>query len=194
VALEAVPLWPYSFREYAARAIWAIIWPTVWQLCYRRLPILRSTILRLFGANVHPTAIINRSVRIARPWDLSIGQRSTVGPRTHLYNLGGIQIGSQTVISQDVYLCGGTHDYTDPTYPLIRKKIVIDDYVWIAAGAFIGPGVTIGQGAVVGARAVVMKDVEPWTVVAGNPACVIKQRVMKTKPGNGNAQPRNPND
>ena len=62
------------------------------------------------------------------------------------------------------------------------RKITIGSYVWIAAGAFIGPGVTIGDGAVVGARAVVTRDVEPWTVVAGNPARMIKRREIR-KPG-----------
>ncbi|WP_431137886.1 hypothetical protein [Psychroserpens mesophilus] len=50
--------------------------------------------------------------------------------------------------------------------------------VWICAGAFIGPGVTIGEGAVVGARAVVTSNGEPWTVVAGNPAILIKKRII----------------
>ena len=76
-------------------------------------------------------------------------------------------------------MCGGTHDHTDAAMPLVRKKIVIGSHVWIAAGAYIGPGVTIGDGAVVGARAVVVKDVPPWTIVAGNPAKVIKERVVQ---------------
>ena len=116
------------------------------------------------------------------PWWLSIGDHCSLGPRVTLYNLGGVSIGNQTVLSQDVYVCGGTHDYTDPTYPLIRKKIVIGNQVWIGAGAFIGPGVTIGEGAVVGARAVVMKDVPPWTVVVGNPARVLKNRQLNSRP------------
>ncbi len=63
----------------------------------------------------------------------------------------------------------------------MRKPIVIEDDVWIGAGAFIGPGVRIGQGAVVGARAVVFKDVPRWKVVAGNPAQVLKDRVMRDR-------------
>ena len=49
----------------------------------------------------------------------------------------------------------------------------------MCADAFVGPGVTVGEGAVVGARSVVVKDVEPWMVVAGNPAIAIKKREMK---------------
>lgn len=83
------------------------------------------------------------------------------------------------MISQDVYLCGGTHDYTSSSYPLVCRPIAVEADVWIAAGAFIGPGVRIGQGAVVGARAVVFRDVPPWSVVVGNPARVIKRRVIR---------------
>jgi len=136
-------------------------------------------LLRLFGAHTGRKVSIAGSVRIEMPWDLTLGENVTIGVRTHLYNLGGLSIGNSTSISQDVYICGGTHDYTTLAYPLIRKKITIGNYVWIAAGAFIGPGVTIGDGAVVGARAVVMKDVAPWTVVAGHPAKVIKPRTLR---------------
>ena len=82
-------------------------------------------------------------------------------------------------ISQRAHLCAGTHDHTDPSMPLQRLPIVIGDQVWICADAFVGPGVTIGEGALVGARAVAVKDVEPWQIVAGNPARPIRKRVMK---------------
>ena len=59
--------------------------------------------------------------------------------------------------------------------PLIKSPIEIGDDVWVCADAFVGPGVTVGSGAVVGARAVVTKDVEGGTLVAGNPAKVVKQ-------------------
>lgn len=55
----------------------------------------------------------------------------------------------------------------------------------MAAEAFVGPGVTVGEGAVVGARAVVFGDVEPWTVVGGNPARVLKRRVIDNEPHRG---------
>ncbi|MDR2683898.1 MAG: putative colanic acid biosynthesis acetyltransferase, partial [Prevotellaceae bacterium] len=81
--------------------------------------------------------------------------------------------------SQRAFLCTASHDITKPDMPLITAPIIIEDQAWIAADAFIGMGVTIGQGAVVGARAAVFKDVEPWTVVGGNPAKFIKKREIK---------------
>ena len=62
---------------------------------------------------------------------------------------------------------------------LTYHPISIEAQSWVAARAFVGPGVTVGEGAVVGACAVVTKDVEPWTVVAGNPAKFVKRREMR---------------
>jgi putative colanic acid biosynthesis acetyltransferase WcaF len=152
---------------------------TVWRLAWKRIPGLRPGILRLFGARVRLGALISESVRIYFPWALKSGEHLAIGPGVTFYNLGGVVLGDRVIVSQDVYFCGGTHDYTDPVYPLVRLPIIIEDDVWIGAGAFIGPGVTVGQGAVVGARAVVVQDVPPWKVVAGNPARVIKDRVLR---------------
>jgi putative colanic acid biosynthesis acetyltransferase WcaF len=63
--------------------------------------------------------------------------------------------------------------------PLITSPIVVGEHAWIAADVFVGPGVNIGDGAVVGARSTVLSNVAEWTVVAGNPARIIKER----KPG-----------
>ena len=67
----------------------------------------------------------------------------------------------------------------DKENPLITASITIHSFAWVAADAFVGMGVTIGEGAVVGARAVVFKDVEPWTIVGGNPAKDLKKRIIK---------------
>lgn len=159
--------------------MWVLVWATVWKVCWKRFPFGRLLILRIFGAAVDLRAEISGSAKIQFPWLVKAGSHIAIGPRVTLYNLDGIEIGNQVIISQDAYLCGGTHDYTLPTIPLVKKKIKIGRGAWIAAGAYIGPGVTIGEGAVVGARAVVVKDVEPWTVVAGNPARVLKTRIIQ---------------
>ena len=97
-----------------------------------------------------------------------------------IYNLGKVTIAPHTVLSQGVYVCAGSHDYTLPNLPLQRPPVHIGTGVWIAAQAFIGPGVTVGDNSVVAARAVVMRDVPPGAVVAGNRAEVIKMRVMRS--------------
>jgi putative colanic acid biosynthesis acetyltransferase WcaF len=63
--------------------------------------------------------------------------------------------------------------------PLITAPITVENYAWVAADAFIGMGVTIGEGAVVGARAAVFKNIDPWSVIGGNPAKFIKKRNFK---------------
>lgn len=135
--------------------------------------------LRVFGATVGRNTHIYPSSVIYMPWNLIIGDESSIGEWALIYNLGPITIGSKTTISQRVHLCAGTHDYTDPALPLLKPPIVIRDQAWICADAFVGPNITVGEGAVVGARAVVTKDVEPWAIVAGNPARFIKIREMK---------------
>jgi putative colanic acid biosynthesis acetyltransferase WcaF len=170
---------PYPAWTYPARAVWLVVQATVWRAAWRRIPGLRPALLRLFGARVAWRTHMPGSLRIYFPWRLCIGSGTSVGPGVTFYNLGGLWIGNRVVISQNAYLCGGTHDYTLPTYPLVCKSLTIEDDVWIGASAFLCPGVRVGEGAVVGACAVVTKDVAPWTVVAGNPARVVRQRVMR---------------
>jgi len=171
---------PYGRRTYFARALWLLVQSTFWKLAWKRIPVLRTTLLRVFGAQIPSRVLISERVRVHFPWALTIGRHVAIGPDVDFYNLGGISIGNRVIISQNVLLCGGTHDYQDARYGLITAKITIEDDVWIAAGAFVGPGVRVGTGAVIGARAVVVKDVAPWTVVAGNPCRVIKQRKMRS--------------
>ena len=95
------------------------------------------------------------------------------------YNVAPIHIGANTTISQGAYLCTASHDISNPLNPLIIAPITIEDQAWVAADAFISMGVTVGQGAVIGARAAVFKNVEPWTVVGGNPAKFLKKRIIK---------------
>jgi putative colanic acid biosynthesis acetyltransferase WcaF len=134
--------------------------------------------LRAFGAKIGKGSIIHASAEIWAPWNLEVGQITCVGPHAILYNPGKIRLGSKVVISQYSYLCTATHQYDNKLNTLYWKDINVCDYAWIAADSFVGPGVTIGEGAVVGARGCVFKDVEPWTVVGGNPAKFIKKRVI----------------
>ena len=154
------------------------------QLLYRWSPRLlyewRCFLLRRMGASIGERVQVHPRSLIALPWLLTIGDWSAIGDGSIVYNLGPVRLGSHVTVSQRAHLCAGTHDHRRSDMPLIRSAITIGDAAWICAEAFVGPGVTIGEGAVVGARAVVTRDVEPWTIVAGNPARQIGRRTLET--------------
>ncbi len=167
----------YSGGELLRRVLWG-----VGKLFFRFSPRpffgWRCCVLRLFGAQIGHDVHIYGSAIIYFPWNLRIGNWSAIGEGALIYNLGPVTIGQNVTISQRAHLCAGTHDYRKPDMPLLKPPIEIRDQVWICADAFIGPGIVVGDGAVVGARAVATKNVEPWTVVAGNPARFVKKRVL----------------
>ncbi len=170
----------FSIKNKFARLIWNIIYIILFRPFVSGLfKKWRLFVLRCFGAQVSYKANIYASVKIWAPWNLRMGEYSTLGPKVDCYNQGYISIGAHTNISQKSYLCASGHDISDPHFNLILKPISIADQVWIAADSFIGPGVTIGQGAVIGARSAVFKNIEQWIVVGGNPAKFIKKRELR---------------
>ncbi len=168
----------YSWREMIARVLWGVVRP-FFHCSPRPFFGWRRFLLRLFGARIGRDVHVYNSATIYMPWNLEVGDWSSIGEHAFIYNLGKITIGCKTTISHRAHLCAGTHDHTDRALPLLKLPIRIQDSVWVCADAFVSSGVTIGEGAVVGARSVVVKDVEPWMVVAGNPAKNLKTRTLK---------------
>jgi putative colanic acid biosynthesis acetyltransferase WcaF len=165
----------WATSELVARVLWAIVY-VLFRVSPRILWGWRSFLLRLFGARIGRHVHIHPSVRIAIPWNLDIGDFTSIGDRVLLYNLGMLSIGARATVSHGAHLCGGTHDYRDARFPLIKSPIHVGEGAWVCADAFVGPGVTVGSHAIVAARAVVMGDVAPRTIVAGNPAKPIGAR------------------
>jgi putative colanic acid biosynthesis acetyltransferase WcaF len=137
----------------------------------------RRFALILFGAKIGKRVLIRPSVRVTYPWNLTIGDYVWIGDNVTLYSVAEISIGSHSVISQEAYLCAGTHDHQDITFPFKATPISIGEECWVAARAFVGPGVSIGEGAVVAAGSVVTDSVPAAAVVAGVPAKKIGDRL-----------------
>ena len=168
----------YSRAEMVKRVMWGFGCMLV-RISPRPFFAWRRFVLRCFGARVGKGVHIYPSTTVYMPWNLSIGDLSAIGEGALIYNLGHVTIGRSATISHGAQLCAGTHDYTRRDMPLLKLPIRVDDQAWICTEAFVGPGVHVGEGAVVAARAVAVKDVSAWTVVAGNPARIVKQRVVK---------------
>ncbi|MGA7595802.1 MAG: acyltransferase [Gallionella sp.] len=141
------------------------------------------------GANTH---IKGELLTFAHGGEISIGEYCYVGEQSHIWSATSIVIGDRVLISHNVNIFDSL---THPIKALERhdhfRKIItsghpkqvnlgeapvrIGNDVWIGCLSIILKGVTIGEGAIVGAGSVVSKDVPPYTIVAGNPAKVIRE-------------------
>lgn len=112
---------------------------------------------------------------------LVIGDGTLVDRLLHIACVGEVEIGPDVLIGERVLISDTYHDYEDVTRPIIEqpmapyRKVTIERGVGIGLGACIMPGVTIGENALVAAGAVVNRDVPARTVVAGNPARVVRR-------------------
>ncbi|ETT26999.1 colanic acid biosynthesis acetyltransferase [Rhodococcus aetherivorans] len=156
---------PYNKgRGLLAQALWVavstMLFSQVW--CPNRL---RCALLRWFGAEVGTGVLIKHGVSVQWPWKLSIGDNSWVGTGADLYNIDRIVIGSDVCISQQAYLCTGSHDRRSPTFEFDNAPIVVEDGAWICLRSVVLRGVTIGANSVVGAMAVVSANVPADSLV-----------------------------
>lgn len=175
---------PYKNHLSTKNKVLRGLWNIVYAFLFRSTPNVlfwewRSFLLRLFGAKVGKHCKIRSSATFWAPWNLEISDYVAIGPKAQIYSVDKIILNTKVCISQGSYLCTASHDITDENNPLVTSPITVKPFAWVAADAFVGMGVTIGEGAVIGARAAVFKDVEPWTVVGGNPAKFIKKRIIK---------------
>ena len=139
----------------------------------------RLRLLARFGLKGGGWSRIYPTARIWAPWNVEMGRFVAIDDQVNLYSVDKIRIGSKVAISREAMICTASHDISKPARPLVTAPITICDGAWIGARAIVLPGVTIGEGAIVGAGAVVARDVEPWAVVAGNPARTVKKRTFE---------------
>jgi len=116
--------------------------------------------------------------------EIYIGNDCSVNSYTIIYGTGKVKIGNFVRIAAHNTIVSSSHNYVDPNKPIHKqgitaKWIIIEDDVWIGANCVILDGVKIGKGAIIGANSLVNKDVEPYSIVAGSPAKIIKYRGKK---------------
>jgi acetyltransferase-like isoleucine patch superfamily enzyme len=142
--------------------------------------------------------MLGESCYIGRNVELGPGERVKIGDHTSVQDrcvvLGDVTIGNYCLFSYNVYISSGKHYFDFMPWCLIKdqdlfasedkelaaqhsKPVVIEDDCWIGINVVVMPGVTIGKGAVIGANSVVNRDIEPYAVVAGAPAKVVKKRL-----------------
>jgi putative colanic acid biosynthesis acetyltransferase WcaF len=158
--------------------LWLLVSLLLFRLCPFSFSALKCSVLRMFGARIGRNVTIKPQVKITFPWKLTVGDHVWLGEECWLFNLERIVIGSHVCISQRAFLCTGSHDYKRATFDLITKPITLEDGAWIGASAWVGPGVTVRSHAVLTAGSVTSKNLEAGGIYRGNPAVLIKQRVI----------------
>jgi len=169
-----IPAFP--LRNRLLRAAWEFVYVVFFRMSPRPLHWWRVFLLRCFGAKLGPNVHICPKAKIWAPWNLVCADKVAIADEAIVYNPERIELGSHAIVSQQAYLCGATHDYEDPRFPLVAFPISIGSYAWVCARATVQPGVSVGEGAVLALGSVAARDLLPWTVYGGVPARKIKIR------------------
>ena len=169
---------PWPFSIHVVLVLWKITWSLLCSWTPKFLNPWRLLILRIFGAKITGLPFVHQSVQIRIPWHLTLQHRACLGEKVQVYSLGKIEIQQGATIAQEVYICTGTHDFNNPSFQLITKKITIGQNAFVGVRAMILPGISVDKNAVVGAQSVVTKDIAPNQIVAGNPAKKIGKRTI----------------
>ena len=175
------PAFPRSVRM--KRLAWNLVWTLLYRLSPRPFHGWRTMLLRAFGATMGPHCHFYPKSKVWAPWNLICDDQVTAADGAEIYNPAPMSFGSHAILSQDSYICGATHDYDDPAFPLIAYAMHVGARSWICARASVVPGVNVGEGAVLGLGSVATRDLEPWTVYAGVPAVKVKERARQKVAG-----------
>lgn len=166
----------FGLGNRMARLLWQCAYVLLYRPSPRPLHAWRSMLLRLFGAKMGGGCHFYPSGRVWAPWNLICEDCCTLADAAEIYNPSPVYLESHCVISQQGYVCGATHDYNHPEFPMISYSMRLGAYSWICARASVAPGVNVGAGAVLGLGSVAAQDLAPWTVYSGVPAAPVKPR------------------
>ena len=139
----------------------------------------RRALLRIFGARIGQGVVFKPKVSVKFPWKLIIGDHCWIGEEVWIDNLAEVRIGSHACLSQGVYVCTGSHDWSRDSFDLITRPVVVGNQAWVCAKAVLAPGTVVEDGAVLGLGSVARGTLTRWSVHTGNPATPrgLRQRV-----------------
>ena len=140
---------------------------------------IRRFFYRLSGIKIGKNSTIHMFARFYNPKHIQIGEGTLIGDQVVLDGRASLKIGNHVEIGSRAMIFNSEHDLSSPEFSPIEEAVVIEDYVFIGPNTIILPGVTIGKGAAIAAGAVVTKSVEPFAIVGGVPAKIIKHRTLK---------------
>lgn len=175
-----------KIKEYSFKELFLLEWESLLSWFARNLPgffgfTTRYLVYKILFKKLSSFCFIQPNVYFSHCHNISCGKNFIVNSNSYFHGLGQIEIGDYVLIGPNAVISSGQHQYIDPFTPVMfqkikPKKIIIGDNVWIGANVVIMPGVTVAKGTIVGAGAIVTKSTEPYSVVAGVPAKVIKYR------------------
>jgi len=139
----------------------------------------RALCLRMWGARIGEGCRIYPGVVVWAPWNLECAEDACVADGAELYNPALIRLGARAVVSQGAFVCTASHDYEKGSFPLVAKAVMVGADAWLGARVIVLPGCEIGEGCVVGAGSVVTRSTPAWSVCAGNPCRVIREKYAR---------------
>jgi len=172
----------------------SLLWAVLYYLVAQNLPAtssilgkvssgIRASLIQRFAYSIGRRVDISRKVMIGLGRDLIIGDDSGLGVGVELH--GPVEIGRHVMVSPGVLIHTRNHRFSDPDtnigsqgYSDVRKVVIGDD-CWIGARSILLPGTNVGAGSVIGAGSVVRGEIPPLSIVVGNPAEVVGQRMRR---------------
>lgn len=133
-------------------------------------------ILKIIGIKILSPCFIDEGFNCLNPKNISIDKCCSFGHNNKMWAFNKIKIGPYVQTAIGLTIISGSHNISDYANPTFDQEIIIEGENWIGANVTILGGVVIGRGAIIGAGSVVTKSIPPYTIAAGVPAKVIKER------------------